>query len=78
MTTDGKSVDVSRQLAGIKSLCNSIERGLKDEVQKMLGSGQLTPPVLLCLEHRGSETFVVIDSETVEFNLNRQLSAPPL
>ena len=65
MTTDGKSAGVSRQLAGIKSLCNSI-------------SGQLTPPVLLRLEHRGSDTFAVIDGETVEFNLNRQLYVPPL
>ncbi len=78
VTSTGKSGKVAREVANIKGLCNQVERDLKATLAPMLASGELTPPITLRLEQRGSDTFAVVDGNTAEFDLGRRLFVPPL
>lgn len=78
VTTNGKSGKVAREVANIKGLCNQVEGNLKAWLALMLASGELSAPITVRLEQRGTDTFAVVDGNRVEFDLERLLFVPPL
>lgn len=59
LASDNGSAMVTRDINGIKRLCIKWERIVNEEIAKLKESGELSAPVTLRLDQRGSEAFVV-------------------
>jgi hypothetical protein len=78
VTSSRQSAKVSREATRIRRLCREIEAQIDAMLSPKLASGELTPPVSLQLDQRGSDTFAVIDGGRGEISLLGWLGVPPL
>ena len=70
---DRSSLKVANEIITTRRSCANIEKYLKDEVRKMIDSGQISPPVSLRLRYRDCESYAEIDGSRGAIPLNENL-----